>query len=229
MKSFLISIHPGWIIKIFNGEKIAEIRKDAPKDWKDYLSGKTKKKPEPMTGYIYCTNGKPYVAYIDGKLYTQSDSTGRGPSPICFNGKVVASFTLREVERIYRVGAWDEDPCVDAFATNKMDYDELLNKSCLKEAEMDEYLTSDKEFVGYAYHISELQIFDKPKELSEFKHPYLSCGRYCGNNFVPSFCRLHCSHNTDPERLDVLCDRNDKWGKPITKAPQSWCYVEELE
>ena len=50
MKSFLISIHSEWVIKIFNGEKTREIRKTAPKEWVDYLSGKTKEKPKPMTG-----------------------------------------------------------------------------------------------------------------------------------------------------------------------------------
>ena len=32
MKSFLISIHSEWVIKIFNGEKTREIRKTAPND-----------------------------------------------------------------------------------------------------------------------------------------------------------------------------------------------------
>lgn len=168
MKSFLISIHPGWIIKIFNGDKTAEIRRTAPKDWVNYLSGKTKKKPEPMTGYVYCTQGKPYVAYVDGKLYKQGDGTGRGPADICFNGKVVAKFTLREVEEIHRVGVFEGNPSIDAFATNTKTYAELLEESCLKETEMDEYLTSVKKTVGYAYHISDLVIFDKPKELWEF-------------------------------------------------------------
>lgn len=41
-----------------------------------------------------------------------------------------------------------------------------LYKSCLKYSEIAEYIGTGK--FGYAWHISELVIYDKPKELSEF-------------------------------------------------------------
>lgn len=168
MKSFLISIRPKWSAKILNGEKTAEIRRTAPKEWVDYLSGKTKKKPEPMTGYIYCTQGKPYVAYVDGKLYTQGDGTGRGPADICFNGKVVAKFTLREVERFSKIEMSNGSTAIEGpFKT----IIKILKKACLS---VEELLAYCKMGDNYAWQISDLVIFDKPKELSEFKEDFQS-------------------------------------------------------
>ena len=60
----------------------------------------------------------------------------------------------------------------------------------------------------YCWHISDLVIYDKPKELREFK--------------------MLCTKNTDC----YLCDRYDHIRKDcnstITRAPQSWCYVERI-
>ena len=66
----------------------------------------------------------------------------------------------------------------------------------------------------YGLHISQLKIYDKPKELSEF---YKRCDI--------------------PENKCKLCDncylREDHYGreytvKKITRPPQSWCYVEKI-
>lgn len=50
----------------------------------------------------------------------------------------------------------------------------------------------------YGWHISDLVIYDEPKRLSDF---YLAAYRQ-GNRVLPP--------------------------KPLTRAPQSWCYVEEV-
>lgn len=211
MKSFLISIHPGWIIKIFNGDKTAEIRRIAPKDWKDYLSGKTQKKPEPMTGYIYCTKGNPYVAYINGKLYTQSDGTGRGPAGICFNGKVVAKFTLMEVERFSKIKMFDGSLAFEGPLTEIIS---IYENACLS---LEQLLAYCKIGDNYAWHISDLEIFDRPWEL--------------GDGSV--FREVRPSMFSHDEPFDPLSDSDNRyvrvtedWNKPIYKAPQSWCYVE---
>ena len=89
----------------------------------------------------------------------------------------------------------------------------------------------------YGWHISDLVIYDKPKELSEFmvidkdmlkECPYrirvynnpdytngaLLKGTYvCNNSFEPDFCRGQCGIAT----------------KPLTRPPQSYCYVMEVK
>ena len=207
MKSIIISIKPKWVKKILSGEKTLEIRKTAPKC------------ELPCEVYIYCTKeSKQYLKRSKWLGYPQEDneffveSTNELESET-FNGKVVAKFTLNKVEQIENDKLWEIDR-------------NFLERTCLSFGELASYLSSR---TGYAWHIDNLVIFDKPKELEEFKHSLRGCSLFCDNNFVPSFCRNYCEHNKDTERLDVYCDINDKFGEPLTKAPQSWCYCEVNE
>ena len=145
MKSILISIKPRWVAKILNGTKTIEIRKSMPKC------------ELPIDVYIYCTKGS-YIGYLSNK----------------YVGKVVAKFTLNKVEEIY----WKQDlsnPYISDnynLETDTLNEWELRNKSYLESEELEDYLGFDEsEFkaLGYAWHIDNLVIFDKPKELSEFK------------------------------------------------------------
>lgn len=62
-------------------------------------------------------------------------------------------------------------------------------------------------------HISNLTIYDKPKELSEFKKAGFMTEEQWLCNLYP---HTHCHYEAWAKRFE------------ITKAPQSWCYVEEL-
>ena len=59
----------------------------------------------------------------------------------------------------------------------------------------------------YYWHISDLKIYDKPKELSEFKKYNRQCELF---EKYPLRC-FNCK----------ICN--------LTRPPQSWCYVEELK
>ena len=78
-----------------------------------------------------------------------------------------------------------------------------IRPACLTASEWCNYL---EENVGYAWHIDNLEIFDKPKELNEF----YKVGHYEDID----------DYFTDEKQI------NGKWCIPLTKAPQSWCYVE---
>lgn len=85
-----------------------------------------------------------------------------------------------------------------------------LEKSCLTYSKIANYIGNNKK--GYAWHISDLIVYDKPKELSDF---YAMC------NIPESRCKL----------CDNCYDREDYYGmhyavKKITRPPQSWQYVE---
>lgn len=65
---------------------------------------------------------------------------------------------------------------------------------------------------GYAWHISNLKIYDEPKELSEFYK----------KDFKKALCYweylfgIDCvDDEPEPKEEDYI----------LTKAPQSWCYV----
>ena len=94
-------------------------------------------------------------------------------------------------------------------------YDKLIG-SCLSEKELLDYSTIKEEngirFVKtiYTIHISKLEIFDRPRELNEFYTTKLD--------------------EDLTKRFDNSIQLENKtWVKPITKAPQNFCYCEVLK
>ena len=191
MKAILKSIRPRHTGNILNGNKIIEISTTAPKEWVDYLSGKTNKKPKPRDVYIYCTKAK----LKDQNWLIDKDNKGDLQSPY---GKVVAKFTLNKVEEIKycEVPFTHEQWFMEYWTKTFSDMEDLLKASCLDYYSLDQYLDNACKR-GYAWHIDNLVIFDKPKELYEYK-------------------TLH----------HFGIDNKCKMLVPLTKAPQSWCYVE---
>lgn len=137
----------------------------------------------PFKCYIYCTYGNPKDNYCLGK-----------------RGEVIGEFVCDRIEKfsVFENGAvqyWNY-------------YD--LEKSCLTYDEISNYIGKNKQ--GYGWHISNLKIYDKPKELSEFwsadKCPYAS---------------------TDGCTYKYYCFRagqTKRCGNTLKRPPQSWCYVE---
>lgn len=155
MKSILISIRPEWVEKIANGIKSIEIRTSAPKDWRDYLSGKTKVEPKPRTAFIYCTKGKPLTrlgTLWNGDRKTDVFSLSYPPNDT-YNGKVVGKFRLGKVDCL-RFG-WEHN----------LYFGGIGSATRLSIEETKEYLNGK---IGYLWYISELETFDEPKPLSEF-------------------------------------------------------------
>lgn len=169
-KEIAISIRPEHVKNILNGEKTIEIRKRFPKDFK----GKV---------YIYVTKGTPlfltggsydnfsysdsYEEYVCDKAYYDYNYGYDSITPEDFlNGKVVASFIVDKVEELsYELTceAMGMNIHTEIFSNNVIWKD--IDKTCLTREELDIYL---KEKSGYAIYISNLEIFDIPKELSEF-------------------------------------------------------------
>lgn len=203
-KAVLISVKPKWCELIANGKKTIEVRKTKPK-----------LKP-PFKCYIYCTKS------------TQSDrlwvlcknerKENFGLSAICANlnatsgiclgdGKVIGEFVCDEINEI-RV--FDNGNVQDFIFNN-------LGNTCLSYDEIAEYIGRNR--VGYSWHISDLKIYDKPKELDEFR---AICGHYddgrCGHCEYYDYANNE-SYSYEECAVDGL--------KPITRPPQSWCYVVE--
>ena len=66
----------------------------------------------------------------------------------------------------------------------------------------------------YGWHISELKIYDQPKELSEFKKAGFMTEEQWLYALYPN---THCHYAAWAKKFE------------ITRPPQSWAYVEELE
>lgn len=162
MKKILISINPKWVKRILNGDKTIEVRKTAPKC------------ELPCEVYIYCTKGKPYLTKhcFDGKYHTGNclgtyDGVANN-EPL--NGLVVAKFTLKKITPIGK-DMFGYCP----FTSEILDGEWLGKGSCLTQNDLRRYL-GDK--TGYAWHIDNLVIFDKPKELKDYGVKY-SPQSYC--------------------------------------------------
>lgn len=161
MKSVLISIRPRWCEYIASGKKTIEVRKTAPK--------KT-----PFKAYIYAIRPKRFykcgaVSTSDELLWLANGKVEMGDGfkfwadcdeYQCLNGKVIGEFVCDKVYSIKNQGSRFSVANEEQGVTN-----EIARQSCLEYDDMVGYLGNKD---GYGLHITDLKIYDKPKELSEF-------------------------------------------------------------
>ena len=187
-KAVLISIRPKWVEKIASGEKTIEVRKTKPK------------LKTPFKCYIYCT-------MPDAKDPHQIlEIHGAGGKIRKANGKVIGEFVCDCVTPLYNV-------CMDdwkrlAGGMHNIEK-ELVNQACLTEANLHTYAGGKNCF---AWHISDLRIYDQPRELTAFR-------RACKNSWYCESCAMYWENNG-------TCGNESL---QIRRPPQSWCYVEAMK
>ena len=142
----------------------------------------TAPKEVPFKCYIYETKGQ-YVKFTHG-AHTKY---GYG------RGKVIGEFICNNASELDYVYYWNNGY---EFAT------------CLTYRQVADY---GKGKILYGWHISDLKIYDTPKELSEFSRP---CS-YRGLCFS-------CKRTSFKKDGNLLCNTK------ITRPPQSWMRVEDL-
>lgn len=203
MKEILISIKPQWVEKILNGEKTIEIRKTKPSC------------DLPVKVYIYCTKSKKTGnEWTDGMTlgydnYNRIRFCNYNDENQLMNGKVVAEFTLNKVDTIFIC-----DPDILLNGQQKH-WTWFKNKSCLDCEQLMSYIGYGNDHdgwgrewdKGYAWHIDNLKIYDKPKELGNFKH----FKKYDWWDF---------GHHTNKPVREL---------ESFVKPPQSWSYIEKVE
>lgn len=184
MKAILMSDHAKWCALMMNGKKKVEVRKGT-------ALYKAIQKLIDEYGfadiYVYCTKGKGLLGRILKKWTVFKPAKWVKNR---YNGKVIFKFRCYKVEEIEYEDTYETDTLIEK---------ELCSKSCLTKQELHKYLFYK---TGTAIHIGDLEIFDKPKELSEF--------RTVNKTGMPQY-----------EFGVGTCDY-----KKLTKAPQSFCYVE---
>ena len=228
MKSVLLSIKPKYCELIVGGIKTIEVRKTKPK------------LDTPFKCYIYETKTKDFYSALHKKII----------------GKVIGEFICSKITE-FESEFWDDETyeriqtiikdCERYFESGEYEYETvatneyekykenwLCKQSCVSWEEMRKYVgTGIKEF--YGWHISNLKIYDTPKELSEFYVEDKASIKQCKYRF----------RTGQPERVTqnggwlkggwgCIKDGYATWcenclSKPINKPPQSWCYVEEVQ
>ena len=159
--------------------------------------------PVPFKCYIYCTKPKMITKYVfkpeDYPEYMRPEKTvfckvPDASSPFCSevngNGKVIGEFVCDCITGLRA------DNGIQTYYNGP-------------DAEIIKYASGKK---VYYWHISDLKIYDEPKELQSFwkadKCPYAT----------ESGCtyKYHCFRAGQTQRC----------GETLTRPPQSWCYVD---
>jgi predicted transcriptional regulator len=138
----------------------------------------------PFKCYIYCTQPKyPHEDFIATDY----------PKPQFYGGgKVIGEFTC---DRIYELAPLNHAP------------NDVEQQACLTREEIVRYLKG----VGCGWHISDLKIYDAPRELGEFR-------RVCVNDLYCESCAMY------RENKGTCGNKSLRFKRP----PLSWCYVEEM-
>ena len=221
MKSVLISIQPKWVEKIASGEKTIEVRKTRPKletPFKCYIYATKPKKYYKVSRFIATSDENLYL--VNGKIKMDNGFAywGDGVDYEYLNRKVIGEFVCDKITALYNVATTSWDLLygdVHDHAKN------LVRKACLTEKEIHDYAKGKD---CYGWHITDLKIYDKPKELSEFKY-------HCKYEFDDDFkhcesCDYHYYSNNPSSGIEEYCTCDCL--KTLTRPPQSWCYVESL-
>lgn len=130
------------------------------------------------------------------KVYTYESKTNGG------RGMVTNEWICDRVTNVIKNGF------INPFAIKN----EIIQKACVSNELIISYSKNYKKDV-YSMHISDLKIYDKPKELGEFVKPYpIKCGT--------SFASIDCTG----------CPAEFKCAKRfISRPPQSWQYCEQIK
>lgn len=146
MREILMSIRPQWCEKIFNGIKKIEVRKSRPSI------------PTPFKVYVYQTKirfkVRDWQENFQSMVFTPNGGAEDG------NGKVIGWFVCDEI--------YVRPANVIYYGKGQEDYLDLLKSACMTEREVLDYMGGQFNRETYFWHISDLKIYDKPKELCEF-------------------------------------------------------------
>lgn len=190
MKSILQSIKPQYCELIASGKKTTEVRKTRPKC------------ELPVKVYIYCTKDKLLTkSHNNGNIYLSENkykSALEKAGNVTLSGKVIGEYVCDEITEYTYF----------EYASHLISEDELFSTGIT----FNELLKYGNKKPLYLWHISDLVIYDKPKELSEFvkygfEQDYAEWEHYS----------IAGVNGKEPDIDDYR----------LISPPQSWCYVEE--
>jgi hypothetical protein len=179
---------------------------------------------------------KPYYYYLIGErkktIEVRKSALKNLPQDIVFYmskdeksfAKIPKEFQEKYRKHFGKIGMKVVCDKVERFSVGSLRSDDIEKLACLSYNEMICYFYKPEELdgettkQGFAWHISDLKIYDKPKELGEF-YTIPESG---------SDCCFGCIWNATP--LDEMpcrtCKRERKY---LYRPPQSYMFVEEVE
>ena len=170
MKKVLMPLSPQECERVFNGEQTILVRKTAPKletPFKVYVYCTKERMTRVPSMYAYLHKNEPGACAEYGTIETWGKIGDVIVNPhlaskhVSFgmHGKVIGSFVCDKVYKIVPDGE---------YYSNGYDIDDdMLSETCLGRG----YLTGyGLGYTLYGWHITSPKLFDKPKELNEFKN-----------------------------------------------------------
>lgn len=156
---------------------------------------------------LYCTKGKELWGDGTGQTWNSIAKDEDldlvfelNPTLTRLNGKIVAQCDCEKVDNIIYNGWWN------CYANSEeINYDTLFDETntCLTPEQISKYLKND---IGYALHLSDLEVFNNPKDLSDFgvrKAPQnmMKCFDDKGNEYILiSICPEHLKNILNGEK-----------------------------
>lgn len=172
---------------------------------------------------LYCTKAKPYLvkrnifAGVEPSYFTLKENVDDS-----LNGKIVAEcdFEVEEIEYIteFNPRAFAQDE----WFVCKNNYDvNLLKESCLSITDLCEYFknTLEDDTCGYAIHIKNLHIFDKPKELDYYY------SRPKKVNTLDGYSYVNITLDKAPQNMMYCCTESGKDYILISIKPEWLCKI----
>ncbi len=209
----IIAKYMGWNIP---QDKKVEVRKGFPKDkaWNKKVN-------------IYCSKSKKSFNRIP-KEYQ--------PLMRPFLGKVIGEFVCDKIDEFRE---WQLHPYGKFAEYEQENLDNFLKATCLTFAEVCTYRENLPYYNPlYGWQISNLKIYDRPKELGEFwayneewHKRFDEEDGYCCYDATNEYgeCLTDCGDNASVKNCYHCWEEWSGWCHRLTRPPQSWCYVEELE
>lgn len=171
---------------------------------------------------------KPYYYYLIGEkiktLEIRKSNLKNLPQDVLFYmskdeksfEKIPKEFQEKYRKHFGKVGiefTCDKSICLDYYPQDYTGmpgkFSEMICKgSCLS---YNEIMAYKKEKLAYGWQISNLKVYGEPKKLSEFCIP----------------CKVSCENCKNPLYFECRCEEKGK--KIVTRPPQSYMFVEEVE
>lgn len=203
MNNILVSIRPKWCEKIFH--EIGKDENSKPIYEKEIEVRKSRPKEVPFKCYIYCTKDRRNLLPIEHGEVLQKVNFWENTDAYYSFGNVIGEFICDKVYEWKNRLELDGELGLLNWRASYIIFANDLEKICLTYDDLWNYGNGK---TLYGWHISDLKIYDKPKEIGEFRKP-------CNKN-------ANCFYCKKAGFSGGRCIGN------ITRPPQSWCYVEEI-
>lgn len=172
----------------------------------------------PFKVYIYCTKDAK-KQFWTGPRYSYVDDRSHNAFDKCGNGKVIGEFLCDQIIEDHTFG-----------------HDEkFYSAACMSACDAAAYAM---ESPMYGWHISNLKIYDAPRELGDFwlyneeLHKRYDAGTdYCCYDGANEYGEaLTDCGDAYLNIRNCLCCWNEwsGWCHHLKRVPQSWCYVEDM-